>query len=91
MKIYSDSYSNNFECAKDAKATSWQQNTIVTIACDLQSDYDEICEYLENDEDCIDYVDNDDVMEVLGVVHMSIGNADYRVHVYVIDPDKNRF
>lgn len=91
MKIYNSSYYDNIACAKDAEAKSWQQNTIVNIACDSQSDYDEICEYLQSNEDCIDYVNNDGIMEVWGEVHMNIGNAEYRVHVYIIDPDNNRF
>jgi hypothetical protein len=76
------------DLAKEAEAKSWQNNEIVTIACDTQKEMDETVEYLQNNESCLDYVDNDGVMEVWGT---DIDDAEYRVHVYVIDADKNRF
>lgn len=90
MKIYSSNYSSMTDLAKEAEAKSWQNNEIVTIACDTQKEMDETVEYLQNNESCLDYVDNDGVMEVWGT-DMQIDDAEYRVHVYVIDADKNRF
>jgi hypothetical protein len=91
MKIYSSNYSDMCESAQEAECKSYRNSEICNIACDTQSEYDEISAYLQNNEDVEDYVINDGVLELWGVRHMNIGNANYRVHVYVINPELNRF
>jgi hypothetical protein len=91
MKIYSSNYSSMHECAKDAEAKSYMHTEICTIVCDTESEYTDVVAHLQNNEDCIDYVDNNGVMDVWGVRHINIGNAEYRVQVYVSNPDLNRF
>lgn len=91
MRIYTRDYSNMIECAQDAEAKSWQHSEPCTVACDTQDQMDEVVEYLLCNEDCDNDVDNNGVMEIWGTRHMQCGNAEYKVDVYVINPELNRF
>ena len=66
-------------------------NEICTVVCDNLNEYQEIVGILQSNEDCDGSVNNNGVYEVWGVRKMNCGNADYIVHVYVIDQDMNRF
>lgn len=84
-KIHDYQYSSPEEAAKNAQIISYSRDAIVTISCEDKESYNNICAYLQNDEDCEGYTENGNVYEHWGHRHMNCGTGTWRIHVTIGD------
>jgi hypothetical protein len=90
MRIYTEEYSDCDECAEDALVQSAYYCEICNVGCDNDYEMEVVCDYI-NDLEICDECENDGIRELWGWRLVEGALRGFRIHVYVVDPEIDRY